>query len=187
MTYYDAYLNQVDSTEDSFEVPIKAESTNLSIKFKWDTTLQEQYDEYYKGIVKSAYSDPLVGNGEVNRDYNYVDYYLSIGDNISEWLEEQVVLPQSIKDLEEAEQITAIQANITLATEIKKVLDLYTEMLVWYLEITYGNETFTGKLIKGSIYTNTENTLSVEVDSLLDKDITVRDNIIYTDLVIGVA
>lgn len=81
-----------------------------------------------------AKSDPLVtvdGVKEYIKDYTYIEYYLSIPEDIDTWLSNQVVLPVSIMRLDPSERKEEIESRILLSRELDSIRTQYKVMCRW--------------------------------------------------------
>lgn len=183
MTYYDLSLSDV-TISDIFTVPIAAGGSALSIEFMWDTTAQEQYEEYKSSIEIASRSDPLIYPTEMIRDYDYVGYYISIPADVEAWLRTGPVLPSSLQGLTVEEQVTLINDRKDLCRELHDTLNLYKDMLVWNMTISYNNDVLQGKVYPGSIITSSDGSLELEI--IAEKEYINRDDLPLVTLGIGV-
>lgn len=166
MNYYIASLESLDIGDTvEFLQDIDVSTKACSVVFSWPTVIQEQYDEYSQNMSLLAASDPLVqvhGDRSPVRNYDYIEYYLSIK-NIRDWLLEATELPSSILGKPFEEQVSIVQERINTCEAVRDILFQYSCMLLWNITITFEGETIQGVLIPGGIYQNKEGTFSLEV------------------------
>lgn len=187
MTYYDVDLSQIDSGDATeFLQGIDVGSKSCNVTFSWDNTIQEQYNAYINTLKVSVSSDPIIStDGTINRDYSYIDYYLSIDkNNIQDWILQNTELPSSLRGLTIIEQINTVQERITLCETLNTILEQYKIMLTWYISIVFEGEQIQGTVIPGGIYTNKEGTFSLEVRS--DRESIGQSDLPYVVFRIGV-
>lgn len=81
-----------------------------------------------------AKSDPLVtvdGVKEYTGKYTYIEYYMSIPDNVETWLSNQIVLPSSIVNLSEEDKVNEIKLRKAVAIELDSIRTQYKVMCRW--------------------------------------------------------
>lgn len=186
MTYYDASLLGVNEEgESSFSVEITAGSKLLHIQFDWDDTIKEQYNEYMDTLRVLSSSDPLVLNtGVVDRDYDYLDYYKNIPEDILQWLSTNPVLPSSLLPLSNEAKVSEIESRKETCVSMEETVNQYAELLTWYMTITIDEEIIQGRIFPNSVFSNLEGTVRVELYS--EREHIDKEALQYVSLGIGV-
>lgn len=132
---YQTTLNNSDLS--TFSVSMRVSKHTLLCTFLWPTYIQELYDNSTQDLQDMSAADPLVGTDQLVRGYDYLDYYLNMvpQTNIAQWLQEQTVLPQSIRKLASGVQVTKVRERVTLCEGIKAYRDQLAECLHWTMRI----------------------------------------------------
>lgn len=188
MTYYNAAISTIDGeNNDVLNFNVEAGPITLSVELRWPIDIQEEYNAYLEIKDLMAKSDTIEGDGT----YDYLKYYLSIGDDIPAWIARQTSFPASLKELPSKtgelldSWISRIQERIGECQALQSVLDFYKEQLQWQFIIRQGDYSETGLLTPGSIHTLI-NGVTVEVSITKDDDSFNRMNLAHLSLRIGV-
>lgn len=154
--YYTSQLLEVKGND--FSQAFRIGTRNISIHFRWDTAIQEQYDMYTRALTARAQSDPLLQDSAIIRDYNWIDYYLSLPAytaQIEVYLEQQGSYPQSLKDLDIPHKASILYKRRLEAIELDELMEPYRDMLVWHIEVTDDEDNaFVGTVTPGGWINN---------------------------------
>ena len=157
MTTYN-YLLDIDSTDvNTITQVITAGSYKFSFVFTWDTVNQEQYDILARGLEDRAKADPLLTtDGEIIRDYDWIDWYLSLPVDIEQALIDGLEYPQSLKDTQLSVKANIMNERKQEAKELATVRRVYEEQLVWNVAIQElsSSDIFTGVVRPGGWINN---------------------------------
>lgn len=135
MTTYEARLTSAPS--DNFSQTIVSGNVQLQLNFKWDNTLQEPYDEIIRALKARADADPLIDNNSlIERDYDWIDWRLSLPADLETYLEEGGKYPQSIKNVNNVIKADILRGQIEEAKELEAVRSGYEVGLRWCCSIT---------------------------------------------------
>ena len=148
--YYRIDLNDITIENNSFSFDATV-GTDLQLQVigSWDTVLQYQYDIIKNRLTTMSKADPLYSNEDYNRDYDYMEYYMALdGVNISDWLDTNPPLPNSLKTLPKETQIFIIQDRIALCKDLQPILTKYEEGLRWNIIVRDGKGTKTSAVIQ---------------------------------------
>lgn len=158
MSLYSAAFANITS---DFEQPIVCGNVQLVLHMRWDTANDEQYNLIHSALVDRAKADPLLKDGEIIRDYDWLDWYTSLPSDIEAALDAGMEYPQSLKTAP-----NNIKANILLerkyeADDLQLLLIPLQEQRVWNVEITDDTgEVFTG-LVRPGGWINNQGSWSV--------------------------
>lgn len=148
--YYRIDLNDITIENNSFSFDATVGTDlRLQIVGSWDTVLQYQYDIIKNRLITMSRADPLYSNEDYDRDYDYMEYYMALdGVNISDWLDTNPPLPNSLKTLPKETQVFIIQDRIAFCKDLRPVLTKYEEGLRWNIIVKDGGGTKTSAVIQ---------------------------------------
>jgi hypothetical protein len=144
MTYYTNTLNTVDSTD--FTQSIMCGSHSFSLHFYYPEDIEEVAKDFRQMLTSLAKSDTLVKGLEINRDYDYLDFWLNTipGSTFSQ-LEKYVTneegkaawgwIPQSLSKFTGDTLYAKLQDKILEAKELQTLLEPYFTAEGWQLEV----------------------------------------------------
>lgn len=183
--YYRIDLNDVTIENNSFSFDATV-GTDLQLQVigSWDTVLQYQYDIIKNRLMTMSKADPLYSNENYNRDYDYMEYYMALnGVTISNWLDTNPPLPNSLKTLPKETQIFIIQDRITFCKDLQPILTKYEEGLRWNIIVRDGKGTRTSAVIQpGGWFRNQADDYSFVF--LSTKEYVGFDDLPYTRLIV---
>lgn len=136
MKTYSRYETQMTGAT-QFEV--SAGNYTLSCELTWPQPIQDCYNQLITNITNSAKADPIIGDGNINRSYDWIEYYSSIpafGAGMEEWYEEQTALPSSMRSLTGTSIYSVLTERRTLALGLKEYKQDLLDMLHWQMQVT---------------------------------------------------
>lgn len=159
MNTYVATLDPDEGT-DNYTVTIQAGPLNIQFIFQWAVATQEQYDGFERYYINLAKNDPLVGLHGEDRNYNYIEYYISIyqwklenNKTTAQWLAGQQVLPRTVREAQAGyPQEFIIDKRINECISILPLLRQYQDTLLWHFTVSCNGERTTGYVIPGGWY-----------------------------------
>lgn len=191
-SYYQFEMGQVEISEGSFYFYLNVGTDlQLQIKGAWDSVLQYQYDIIKEGLRTRAESQPLLlPNGELSRDYDYIQYYLPFTDpdfNFEEWWEgdraEGVPFDVSRMELTQAQYIMNQRAGF--CKELAPIIQKYKEGLRWNVLVEDNNGERTSAVIQpGGWFRN--QALDYSFKFISEKPAIGIDDIPYVTMIIEV-
>lgn len=183
--YYRINLDNISIENNSFSFSATVGTgLQLQIEGSWDTVLQYQYDIIKNRLVTMAKADPLYDEGDYARDYDYMDYYMALdGVNLSDWLDTNPPIPNSLKTLTKETQIYILQDRIAFCKELQPVLIKYEEGLRWNVVIKDSNGVKTSAVVQpGGWFRNQADDYSFVFTST--KDHVGYDDLPYTRMIV---
>ena len=148
--YYLINLDDISIENNSFSFSATVGTgLQLQVAGSWDTVLQYQYDTIKNRLATMSRADPLYSNEDYNRDYDYIAYYMALdGVNISNWLDTNPPIPNSLKTLHKETQIVKIRDRITFCKDLQPILTKYEEGLRWNIVVKDNNGVETSAVIQ---------------------------------------
>lgn len=136
MYLYQGKLTSVPGED--FSLNITAGVFALSLHFRWDSANQEQYDIIHRALEDRRKSDPLLKDGDIIREYDWIDWYTSLPTDIEAALEEGMEYPQSLKGLVEDKSVMADELLLRKqeAEALRELIQPMIDQLVWNVDIT---------------------------------------------------
>lgn len=125
------------------DIEIQAGERTLRMSFQWPEPHQEQYDLVDRRVKELSASDPLIGNDNIVRDYDWLAYYNSIpaiGAGLEEWIEEQTILPQSIANKPLSVKISVINERKAVAEQFTTYMKELDDLLHYHCTIIDDND-----------------------------------------------
>lgn len=129
--------------KDDSDIEIQAGERTLRMSFQWPEPHQEQYDLVDRRVKELSASDPLIGNDNIVRDYDWLEYYNSIpaiGAGLEEWIEEQTILPQSIANKSLSIKINIINERKVAAEQFTTYMKELDDLLHYHCTIIDDND-----------------------------------------------
>ena len=141
ITYRSKLQNIPDST--NFTQVLVANTTPLTFHFIWRTEIEEIYIEYAKALDARAKADPLWLNGEIHKNYDWLNFYMNLPhgsvQELQEYLEATPYIPDSLKNLYN-ESTSLFYTQMYERCQEADILDYeltpYRNQLTWNVEIT---------------------------------------------------
>ena len=149
MSLYAGYLQ--DSTISPNEQEFAAGDYTLSFTFSWPNEEQVQYDNLLTNLANPANNDPIVdADGNYVRDYDYIEYWLGVTEETTEW-------PISTRNLSAEGKQAYVEEKQAECLALKEIKEIYEELLFWNFVCTDGEKTTTGILHLGGWFCFAEN------------------------------
>ncbi len=120
----------------SDQLVLAAGNYTFTLSFAWPTVVQDQCDTIVSKITAMRNSDPLVFGNLINREYDYINYYLNIpdfGSGMEEWWEAQEYHPQSLIHKSDNVVYEILTERKQLCSEIDVCIRTLKEQLVWQM------------------------------------------------------
>lgn len=141
MNLYRISLADLIAEDIDFLITISAGSKEYQCHFLWDIATQEQYDNLVKEIAMLSATDPLVTGDEYVRDYNWVEYYITHFEGLSdseiiEWVSSSTSIPQSLRNKSSYQITVIVKENLEKAQAYAEQLVEYNELLRWQCTVT---------------------------------------------------
>lgn len=178
MQTYVADLSDI-TVQDNVSQLIKVGDSVLTFEFSWDIIARQEYLDLLRSLVNLADGDPLY-NTETKlyvRDYDYLNYYLSIPSDIDAWLANDPMLPNSMSGMDNLQIEEYIEERRSFCEEIQALLKQLQDILKWHVTIYLENEILTtGLLTLGGWYLYQSN---LRIRFYTDSDLSSID---YNDL-----
>lgn len=136
MVKYYYKLENISKEETAVSKAIRVGNRTITFNFQWAIASEEQCNMVMKHLVKRADTDPLSVQGNMDRTYNWLGYYVSLADkDLNEWLDTNPSIPFSIKSLPRNRQIQILQYRIQEALSIAAIVDQYVEVMRWQVSV----------------------------------------------------
>lgn len=169
MSLYTGYLQDIKTSPNDQE--FAAGDYTLSFTFSWPENEQIQYDNLQTNLYNAAHNEPLEdAQGNYVRDYDYIDYWLSVTEHTTLW-------PTSMRNLSEQGKQEYIEEKQYECLTLKELKDQYEELLQWNFVCTDGDKTTTGLLHLGGWFCYAENGYMFRFVS--DKETIGQDDLKY--------
>lgn len=137
MVKYYYKLSDVSIEETRVSKAIRVGNRTITFNFQWAISSEEQCNMVLKYLIKKANADPLLVHGNVDRDYNWLTYYVNLIDvDLNDWLDTNPAIPFSIKEYTRERQIQVLNIRIQEAKELAAIVNQYTEVLRWQTTVT---------------------------------------------------
>lgn len=157
MTTYSTLLD-VDTSKSSIIKTFSAGRHILTVTFTWSDANEEQYNIVNNALVARRDADPLLDpsdNLAIDRDYDYLEFYTSLPEDLETYLAEGGKYPQSIRLLSEAQRAYKLDELRTEAVALNTLILPYKEQLVWNVSVKDSTgETHTGTVRPGGWINN---------------------------------
>lgn len=127
---------QSDNENEIIDFNLKAGNELYNIHIRWfPADVEEQLNYLMDSIRRLRNTEPLKDSitGQIVRDYDYLEYYLSIQD-IQEWLATSTLLPIYLASIED--KVAKIQEKIDECTLLNIAINRYKECAKWYITCT---------------------------------------------------
>lgn len=151
-----ATLYQIELPDMKFirQHSININNTEYKFLFTYSDEIFQMIVDFETTNKMRAKADPLVtvdGVKEYVKDYAYIEYYLSIPEDIDTWLLNQVILPVSIMRLDPSERSEEIAKRIILSRELDSIRTQYKVMCRWQFTLYENGDVISeGFVEKGS-------------------------------------
>lgn len=155
---------------DRFTQLVQVGSRTLLFNFQWAIVSEEQYDIIRDYLRTEASSDPILRNGDFDREYDWYSYYIRlVGINLGDWLDTDPDLPQSIAGKPRSRQLSLLNMNIGAAQALTPAITLYEDIIKWQFTMTCDDlDTTVGYVQPGGWYHNQDNKMSFRFTSELE-------------------
>ena len=152
------------SRQHSFNVNNK----HFMILFTFSDEMYQILRDFETTNMMRAKSDPLVtvsGIKEYIKDYTYIEYYLSIPDDIDTWLASQTYLPVSIANMEtDAEKKAELELRIALSHELQNIRTQYKVMCRWQFTLSSDGEILCDGFVEKGSWSMPYNDVSIRFE-----------------------
>lgn len=138
MVKYYYKFNDIPSGETSVTKSISVGSRTITFDFQWAIASEEQCNMVLRYLVKRAESDPLVVGKNIDRTYNWLEYYVRLSEeDLNAYLDNPGArIPFAIKGLPRNRQIQILSYRIQEALSILSIVDQYVEVMRWQVTVS---------------------------------------------------
>lgn len=116
--------------------------------FSWPENETDEYNQWQERLSIRSASDPLIKDGDILRDYDYIEYYMNLPDE----LPPDYPLPKSLKNMTPEEREQEIQVRKEEVVALNTMLNEYRQLMSWNFSYTVEGVTKTGMLKIGGWY-----------------------------------
>lgn len=171
-TLYALALTKPEDASDVIVKNISVGNKEIRFRFQWSIASEEQYNIIKQYIDTKMRSDPFLIDGVFVYKYDYVEYYARLygltDEQLGEWLDEDPLLPNSIKGMERQAQLYTLRERATEAKALQGAVEHYREELKWHFQADYDDESTTGIIVPGGWYRSQDPELQFRFVSPLD-------------------
>lgn len=157
-TLYTLQLELPETNATNVVTNVRVGNEEVRFQFQWAIASEEQLNIILRYIDTKTKSDPLNNDGVYTYEYDYMDYYMRLADKteqeLSDWLDTNPVLPNSILSAPRPSQLLMLNNRILECRALDPVIKQYREVVKWQFVALYKGQTTVGYIEPGGWYRN---------------------------------